>query len=150
MYGARIWAWKASRAARPGRDGEGARLAARVTFWVSFIVRTQQHGREKTGGTGERILYAHISKYPSSPQEEEEKRQEGTTRRRCARELEQDLHIALDLPRGRGSTRSPDGTGAARWACLAVKHSDTITHSTHRADRVHRTARKQLPPARAG
>ncbi|KAJ7840818.1 hypothetical protein B0H14DRAFT_3457831 [Mycena olivaceomarginata] len=28
-----------------------------------------------------------------------------------------------------GSTRSPDGTGAARWTCLAVKHSDTITNS---------------------
>jgi hypothetical protein len=74
LYGARIWAWKASRAARRGRDGEGARLAARVAFWVSLVVRTQQHGREKAGGTGERILYAHISKYPFSPQEEEEKR----------------------------------------------------------------------------
>jgi hypothetical protein len=75
LYGARIWAWKASRAARPGRDGEGARLAARVTFWVSLVVRTQQHGREKTGGTGEKILYTRISRYSFSPQGEEEKRE---------------------------------------------------------------------------
>jgi hypothetical protein len=69
--------------------GEGARLAAPATCLGFLIVGTQQHGREKRDGTEERVLYAHISKYSFSPQEEEEKGETRGRRAGGAQELEQ-------------------------------------------------------------
>jgi hypothetical protein len=137
---------------------------------------TQQHGREKTGGTGEKILYAHISKYSFSPQEEEEKRE--TRERRAGgahgnwsrSEVGEErhapywlsftsanaasLHIALDLPQPAGPRRihtQPrwNGRGEVGVSCREAFGHDYGQHASGGPSPLHRArARKRLSPAR--
>ncbi|KAJ7827166.1 hypothetical protein B0H14DRAFT_3721690 [Mycena olivaceomarginata] len=106
MYGARIWAWKASRAARRDRDGRGGKARCTSDF-LGLLDRPHLAAWSRKGRRDRR----------EDPIRAHQKR----------KRRERRGNDAPAVRTGIGAGVSPDGTDAARWTCLAV-HGEAFGH----------------------